>query len=87
MNYSIAASLLMKLDLLEAIAILAEAGFKETELNGRETRLDPNDPSYDVKSVLRALRGKRHESSYLPCAVRPADGPGKRGRFVPQGGP
>ena len=56
MNYSIAASLLMKLDLLEAIAILAEAGFKETELNGRETRLDPNDPSYDVKSVLRALR-------------------------------
>ncbi len=68
MNYSIATSLFMKVDLPTAIEKIAEAGFAEVELWTRAPHLDATDAAYDVGAVLRTLVecGVKAKSCHAP---------------------
>ena len=72
MNYSVATSLFMKLDLLEAISNIAAAGFGEIEVWAHAPQLDSTDRGYDIDAALRALtdHGVKAKSCHAPYGVQ-----------------
>ncbi len=68
MNYSVATSLFMELNLIEAISNIAAAGFSEVEVMARAPQLDSTDTNYDIDAVLRTLtdRGVKAKSCHAP---------------------